>query len=355
MAVAGPSTRFIFSYNADDEDVQALAALVPPEQLPATFASRRHGLGATRSLGQDDEFVPYGPTTYRKGPLRFVPAREGGGFLGGHHDEHAIQAKVEGKGKLKAEDQDCFIVEDEPEVPFKKIMLSGNAVKGLYAQIVGIRPDRDPAAGRPNRQVVPEQLQEEGKPELPPEADLVLSSDPESESELPNEATLDDLDDDIIIIDPIVNLPGGRSAGQDPTPVSLRKPKNLQPRLIHELLSDTQDAALVPPTYYALPETNLGYRLLAKQGWKAGETLGPAGNRGLKVPLRAVEKFDRKGLGRDSDSKEREKLTPKEREQERARLAREEVDERGKGSRGIAKKQKLENAERKAWISYMNR
>jgi hypothetical protein len=150
----------------------------------------------------------------------------------------------------------------------------------------------------------------------------------------------------------------------------VKKRPRLEPRKIHELLGETTDPILVPPTYYALRETNVGYRLLSKQGWKEGETLGPTrepddetregGRGGLKVPLRAIEKFDRKGLGSAQEErgkgkgKGRWKMSGKEKERERAKMREEEIGKRGKGEKGMERQLERENRERKAWIAYMN-
>ncbi|GAA5971228.1 hypothetical protein JCM3765_007145 [Sporobolomyces pararoseus] len=360
MSGAGSSTGFIFSYNAEDEDVQALASAL--QTPPSTFAtttsttSRRAGLGsAPRRLYVDDDFIPYGPTTYRKGKVRFVP----GGLLGGEEEEPQIGVKQE-KGKGKATDQH-YVKEDEEALvakPQRKVEMSGNAVKGLYASIVGLRSTPSTStssATTPRRSPSPHldrkpQFSPPSKPTLSSsttEEDIVLSSDSEPEPPSPEENPSDSEDDDVIILDPLTNLPESRIL---PPP---RKKPRLKPRLIHELLGDSTDPVLVPPTHYALPETNFGYRLLSKQGWKEGATLGKQG--GLKVPLKAIEKFDRKGLGLEEKKKAQWKLTAKEKEDERRRVELEERDKRGRGSRGMARKIRMENAERKAWIAYMNR
>ena len=303
----------------------------------------------------DDDFIPYGPTTYRKGKVRFVP----GGLLGGQEEEPRVDVKRE-KGKAKARDQDT-IKEDEEEPVAKrqrKVEMSGNAVKGLYASIVGLgsTPSTSTSsATTPRRSPSPhlDRKPKRSSPSLPSlscaivEPDIVLSSDSEPEPPSPQENSPDSEDDDVIILDPLTNLPEHR------IPSPPRKKPRLKPRLIHELLGDSNDPVLVPPTHYSLPETNFGYRLLSKQGWKEGATLGRQG--GLKVPLKAIEKFDRKGLGLEEKKKAQWKLTAKEKEDERRRLELEERDKRGRGSRGMARKLRLENAERKAWIAYMNR
>lgn len=59
-------------------------------------------------------------------------------------------------------------------------------------------------------------------------------------------------------------------------------------------------SSLPKPTSIALPESNKGYKMLKdKMGWKEDEGLG-AQSQGIKVPIRAVQKRDRKGVGNKS-------------------------------------------------------
>ncbi|GAA6062558.1 hypothetical protein JCM10212_004119 [Sporobolomyces blumeae] len=383
---------FIFSYNHDDSDIRALSrSLAPPlDHLTATStstlpsSSRHAGLGLSReAFPRDDDFIPYGPTTHRRGPMRFVPAKQGGGFLASTDadldpGDDRPTVKVEGKGKGRATDGIKYESDDEdrPSLeptrpPPPRTALSGSAVRGLYASIVGLRTE--PSATRATSTD-----HSEAPPRIPTkrtrapsiEADIVLSSD--SDVEIKDEDETRKIDDDghqpadddngqdeeeVVVLDPLTNLPESRSLGS-----ASRRRQGLQPLLIHELLADRRasDPALVPPTYYAVPESNYGYRILAKQGWKAGRTLGPDGSgaKGLKVPLKAVEKFDRRGLGSESNregSKARRKMTEREKEEERRNETQVERDRRGKGARGMARQKKKEADERKAWISYMNR
>lgn len=77
--------------------------------------------------------------------------------------------------------------------------------------------------------------------------------------------------------------------------------------------------------------------------------------RGLRVPLKAKEKFDRAGLG-VVGSKSKKRMSGEEKEEERMRVVREERERRGgKGEKGMERKRQEEARERKAWISYMNR
>ncbi|XP_006010610.1 G patch domain and ankyrin repeat-containing protein 1 [Latimeria chalumnae] len=56
------------------------------------------------------------------------------------------------------------------------------------------------------------------------------------------------------------------------------------------------------PTHYCIPENNVGYRLLVKEGWDRDSGLGPQG-KGHKFPVKTVLKRDQKGLGFRTDLK----------------------------------------------------
>ncbi|XP_075692436.1 G patch domain and ankyrin repeat-containing protein 1 [Rhinoderma darwinii] len=58
----------------------------------------------------------------------------------------------------------------------------------------------------------------------------------------------------------------------------------------------------LPPTYYVIPEHNIGYKMMVKEGWDSEEGLGPSGT-GRKFPVQTVLKRDQKGLGFQSDEK----------------------------------------------------
>ncbi|GAA5974062.1 hypothetical protein JCM21900_001864 [Sporobolomyces salmonicolor] len=337
---------FIFSYNADDEDLQALASssgvpIASTSLAHTTATSSRHaGLGSRQDRWhEDNDFPAYGPTTHRRGPMRFVPAKEGYGVRLGEGD---VKSKGKGRRVIDADDEGSA-QEEEPRVPVKKLEMPGTAVRGLYESIVGVRSA--PATTAPSRAPSPP------PPPPPPrsastpplEPDLILSSDPESEP-----------DDDLIILDPLSGLP------EPPGPSLEDPPPPLQPRTIHELLADAapSDPALVPPLQYGIHPSNPGYRMLAKQGWKEGHSLGPEGEgdhaRGLKVPLRPVEKHDRKGLGLPGAGVLGRQLSQKDRDEERKRLAKQERERRGKGARGMARIARREERHRKAMIAYMN-
>ena len=84
------------------------------------------------------------------------------------------------------------------------------------------------------------------------------------------------------------------------------------------------------------------------------------------MPLRAVEKHDRSGIGVAKAPQDRvvvgalnsehARRAREERERERKRAEQELARaRRGKGERGMERQRKKEERERKAWIAYMNR
>ncbi|XP_038672433.1 G patch domain and ankyrin repeat-containing protein 1 [Scyliorhinus canicula] len=54
------------------------------------------------------------------------------------------------------------------------------------------------------------------------------------------------------------------------------------------------------PTYYFIPETNVGFKMMLKEGWDKEGGLGPDG-KGQKFPVKTVLKRDQKGLGFQTD------------------------------------------------------
>ncbi|XP_067865251.1 G patch domain and ankyrin repeat-containing protein 1 [Heterodontus francisci] len=56
------------------------------------------------------------------------------------------------------------------------------------------------------------------------------------------------------------------------------------------------------PTYYFIPESNVGFKMMLKEGWNKETGLGPAG-KGQKFPVKTVLKRDQKGLGFQRDLK----------------------------------------------------
>ncbi|GAA6048552.1 hypothetical protein JCM3770_006549 [Rhodotorula araucariae] len=391
---------FIFSYNLTDPDVAALLA------ASSLSSHRGHaGLGAsTRTrrnngygYGDDDDEVPvYGPTTHRKGPMRFVPARAAQfGVLpaADPRDGHTVDLKGKGRAVDPEDDKEDDVKPDIGATPPRQsTALSGPAVRGLYAGIVGLgssAPASLHASPAPAAPLAPDpgrvQLQgarverqlkreEDASPPLRPPADdndvLVLSSDSESEPAGtrgygPGDGDGDD-DDDLIVMDPLTGQPESRPSTSS-TAASGSGGTRPQPLLIHQLLPSSSSSSpapgaippYVPAPHYAIKPDNPGFRMLLAQGWREGAALGapPAPGeqpRGLMVPLRAKEKFDRRGLGGDGGEAER-RLTPREREEVRRRKEREERERRGKGTRGMERARKDEERRRKAMIAYMNR
>ena len=71
--------------------------------------------------------------------------------------------------------------------------------------------------------------------------------------------------------------------------------------ILHLLSKDPQHTVsqpLVPPLQYGLHSSNIGYTMLQRLGWVENTGLGQQ-EKGRKVPIKALEKFDRKGLGVD--------------------------------------------------------
>lgn len=58
----------------------------------------------------------------------------------------------------------------------------------------------------------------------------------------------------------------------------------------------------LPPTYYVIPEHNIGYKMMLKEGWDSEAGLGPNGT-GRKFPVQTVLKRDQKGLGFQNNEK----------------------------------------------------
>ncbi|GAA5873758.1 hypothetical protein JCM3774_000162 [Rhodotorula dairenensis] len=432
-----PRPAFVFSYNAQDADVAALAS---------TSSDVHAGLGISHTRGRagyvddQDDWVPtYGPTTRRKGKMRFVAAKDPQfQVIPGYQD-----ATVATQG---------HVAEKAPQRPSGTI--PGAEVRSLYASIVGLdklaatpassqsEPVSRRASPPPPEASSATSVSLEGtsgldslrrkrprtaSPPLEPSrwragpgpgpepepatrrADIVLSSGSEEDvdrseavrtrghgspnassgGETDSSADSDDGnqdgDDDLIVMDPLTGLPEAKPSETGPPP------KRLQALLIHQLLpraSDSDAAAepFVPPTQYAIKPDSPGWRLLTRQGWREGLPLGPIGGPGrgvqagaggtageaagvgggrLKVPLRAIEKHDRSGIGVPKAPEDRvvvgalnsehARRAREERERERRRAERDAKDRRGKGERGMERQRKKEEKERKAWIAYMNR
>ncbi|KAE8585361.1 hypothetical protein XENTR_v10021290 [Xenopus tropicalis] len=57
-----------------------------------------------------------------------------------------------------------------------------------------------------------------------------------------------------------------------------------------------------PATYYAIPDHNVGFKMMLKEGWNRESGLGPDGE-GRKFPVKTLLKRDKKGLGFHTDQK----------------------------------------------------
>ncbi|KAG8448640.1 hypothetical protein GDO86_015645 [Hymenochirus boettgeri] len=57
-----------------------------------------------------------------------------------------------------------------------------------------------------------------------------------------------------------------------------------------------------PATYYAIPDHNIGFKMMVKDGWDRETGLGPEGA-GRKFPIKTVLKRDLKGIGFHKDKK----------------------------------------------------
>lgn len=83
------------------------------------------------------------------------------------------------------------------------------------------------------------------------------------------------------------------------TPSHSRHPSPL-PFLTHPESSWSPTYSHAPPNHAPLPTSNIGHRLLLKQGWDPGNPLGISSNnerQGLVEPLRIVASVERGGLG----------------------------------------------------------
>lgn len=410
---------FIFSYNASDPDILALSG----------SAHRHHfGLGTqsrsrTTTRGDDDHVPVYGPTTYRRGPLRFVPARQPQfGVIPGSDDGSGQPiTDLKGKGRaVEPKDDDDDELDVKPSDlsppsaavadrvtptahprPSTSSSLSGSTVRGLYAGIVGIStssssssapasvraslaPDPDPDPPERSSSAAP--LQRETAVEVHMDGDegeddvLVLSSDEEDSGDGALEE--EEEDDDLVVVDPLTGLPEARRTSTS----TAHAPRRPQPLLIHQLLPPSSSASSAqPPTsaapgvvplppstpHYALPSTSPGFRMLVAQGWRLGAALGPEAppgetQRGLRVPLRAREKFDRAGLGGGAGGvEEGRRLSGRERDERRKEWEREERERRkgrdgkggagGRGARAMERQRREDERVRRAMIGYMNR
>ena len=111
---------------------------------------------------------------------------------------------------------------------------------------------------------------------------------------------------------------------------------------------------LVPPTRYAIRAGNVGYEMMKKLGWAEEQGLGST-ETGRKVPLRAVEKFDRKGVGVDASRKRMlEENEGKVSKGSRKAKAVKTAKPLAKNKRELLQAQRSEMQQFKAGLAYLN-
>ncbi|KAK4051008.1 hypothetical protein OIV83_003137 [Microbotryomycetes sp. JL201] len=279
--------------------------------------------------GFDDDIPSYGPTLRRRGNVNFVKAQ------GLEASEMARRPEISG-GQNR-----------------------GSSVKGLYESIVGIQVPNPPPAATQQHTIHTERKR---TPHVV-EVDVDLTGDDDDDGN----------DEDILIIDsrtgertPYVESKPRRYIVPPPAPSSVFNANRpvLDPapsRAIHEMLPVNLEPLQLPPNYH-LRSSNVGWQMLSRQGWNEGNALGPAvveqdvdgsESKRLKVPLRPLEKHDRRGLGLEVKSEPRK--TRAEIEAERKRLALLERDKRGRRARGMERQKKKEAQDHRAMLAYMNR
>jgi hypothetical protein len=204
----------------------------------------------------------------------------------------------------------------------------GTVVRGIYEEVVGLRK----------------------RPETPPAPPPAQSPKHSVDVDLTGESSNDE-EDDLVIIEEDSGLPAQRQ------PSAVTRDKQLG---IHDLLPSDLSTPREIPVQYGV--RGVGYQMIKRLGWVEGQALGKPEAKGsesahaqkrLKVPLKASDKFDRTGIGivsKDGNPK----LTRRELEKERQRLATIERDKRGRGSRGMEKQKVKEKQERAALMYYMN-
>lgn len=69
--------------------------------------------------------------------------------------------------------------------------------------------------------------------------------------------------------------------------------KQHESSMVHLFKDSTKQ---IPHQWYALPESNVGFQMMRRTGWRVDEGLGPEGS-GRKNPIKTVLKQDRAGLG----------------------------------------------------------
>lgn len=232
-------------------------------------------------------------------------------------------------------------------------------VKELYESIIRTSTSTLPLSSLPSSHAIPKA----------PDVDLTFDSD--------SSASSSEDEDDVQIINPQTQLPY-------PPLLKSKVFRKRKPQIpsIPDILGPTSSTSkpIIPPIHYGIGSNNIGWKLLVKNGWKEGDGLGAiipstistsmiedgadtleiieeinhgTGGIGRKVPIRAELKIGRGGLG-SSNSISRG-MTKKEKEVRRLKEEKERLERRGKGSRGIARKQKADKIERAHWNEYLKR
>lgn len=329
--------RWIVSLG-DEGRPQSAAFPTPPSAGLAVNQPTRRGISGQTvvrdrfglTTNEEDDFQGgYGPTTRRRGRMRFVPAtaltRPVGEGLEGGNAGLEVGVGVEGRKEDK-----------------------GASIKDFYASLVGLNAAAPPPISLPSLKRAPPR-----PPAPPPDLDLTLDSDSDSDSSIATPSS----DDDLVILNPS-GLPE-RAPPPLPRPRIQRRRRPPPPPPPAALLPAADHIPLPPPIQYALPSTSFGFSLLARQGWRPGQPLGPPPAptpapapaptpdhataapqadahyaRRLLVPLKAVEKHDRRGLGPNGEDERRRRKAREEARKIEKERRRREGRTKGAGERG---------------------
>lgn len=226
----------------------------------------------------------------------------------------------------------------------------GATVKSFYESLVGL-----PLPPRPLERAPPRPPQPE------PDLDLTLGDSASDDDE--DQATdAPNSDEDLVILDS-----QGHPETTIPRPPRIRRRRQPPPPPPAALLP-TSLTPHAPPIQYILPETSFGYSLLRRQGWHEGQPLGPKPvaqdnatapgppnthfAQRLIVPLKPVEKHDRRGLGpttEESRREQKEAMAARKREKEERRRA-----GQSQGVEAIRREQKREEWRRRELLAHLN-
>lgn len=304
------------------------------EASPSASTSRIPAkLTSFDSYGEEGREMPsYGPQLQRKGNIKFVRAK----------------GVVEGKGKERSGDGE-------------------RKVRSLYDDMDPVPSTSTSFLRSTPSTLVAHAKSTQGKStSVTPDLDLTLSDSPPSS----------DTDDDLIICDSLTSLPLPPLPRSNPLTTKTRKAK-LQS--ITDMLADfvPRQAPVVVPTQYGIGMDTIGWRMLSKQGWKVGEGLGRGAGafvldeegglikdrtlgavEGIKVPIQAIERMNRSGLGIAQD---KGKAKPYRERDNGVKMKKKGKRERGREREKqealtvVAKRYAAEKRERKELLAYLNR